>query len=113
GCGCPVLIYRLQLRIGNLHSLFVLQADLDERDDTVVDDSHKLIHDGIVDFLNSFLLDGSDALSFYKNLVSNRRQSQNPPRSPIIQCLLSEQFFTSANYLIIFVAGSSLQNKLV
>ena len=54
---------------------------------------------------------GGSQKRFYKNLISDRRQSQDSPSCSVILCLLQKYVFTGLYNLLIFAYGLLLQDR--
>src|SRR5690606_33440081 len=77
----------------------------------VINDPNKFILYRIADPLITFLLNRSDPLRFYKNLICNRRKPEYSPGRSVVSGLLLKKFFTKANNLTIFADGLAFQSN--
>lgn len=84
------------------------QFKLDQGHDGVVDDPDVFSSDTLVNLLNSFFFDASDALCFYVDLVGNGRCPQDPPRGAIISHFRQEDLPAVQDNVIILFIGSGV-----
>src|SRR3954467_6281129 len=94
-----IIIQWCQFLLGELHFRRLSQTYLDKCYHAIIQYSHEFITNAVIDFLVSFLLDASDALCFYEDLIRNTRQAQHTPRRAVITRLLEEQLLAGGDYL--------------
>jgi dihydropteroate synthase len=107
----PFVIQGFQFPIGNLQPLVITQLRLHQRDQAVVNDPNEFVLNRIANLLTPLFLNRPDPLSFNKNLIGNRRESEYSPSGTIVSGLLLKKFFTKADNLTIFAHGLAFQSN--